>query len=358
MALDGIKHTGTDQSILVTGESGAGKTENTKKCLQYIGAVASVEGESDLEAQILSTNPIFEAFGNAKTLRNNNSSRFGRWIEIFFTPRLRGGAGDAGGAGSAGDDDDDVPPPPPPLILSTPGGAGNGGDAVGGTVGGGGGGGALGPESSSGGPGTETMPDLSGCSFESYLLEKSRVTNHAVGERNFHVFYQLCCGATETQRMLYRLSPVENFRYLQQEVLADEDEERKSGGRKGKGKDTDAPPPKPASGSGGKFSDRVVGSPLAIEGVDDADDFIDLQDCMKQLTFTAEEQHCVFLILSAVLHLGNIDFDTHDASAGRKEGETLVAKGSQSSLDSVGELLQVDPEVRPVMSFKNMINTV
>ena len=84
-AYHALKTGGNNQSILITGESGAGKTENTKKCIQYLVDVAAPG--SDLEAQILSTNPILEAFGNSKTCRNNNSSRFGKWIEIKFNTK-------------------------------------------------------------------------------------------------------------------------------------------------------------------------------------------------------------------------------------------------------------------------------
>merc|ERR1712088_508282 len=116
-----------DQSMLITGESGAGKTENTKKVISYLAAVAAPkkkpgrEKKVALEDQIVATNPILESYGNAKTSRNDNSSRFGKFIRIHFS--------------AAG--------------------------------------------------------KLAGCGIESYLLEKSRITQQQEVERSYHIFYQL-----------------------------------------------------------------------------------------------------------------------------------------------------------------------
>ncbi|XP_063078666.1 myosin heavy chain, fast skeletal muscle-like [Engraulis encrasicolus] len=122
-----------NQSVLITGESGAGKTVNTKRVIQYFATIAVSGGDSKkkeaapgkiqgtLEDQIISANPLLEAFGNAKTVRNDNSSRFGKFIRIHF-----------------------------------------------GTTG-----------------------KLSSADIETYLLEKSRVTFQLSDERSYHIFYQI-----------------------------------------------------------------------------------------------------------------------------------------------------------------------
>merc|ERR1712223_1848460 len=95
-AYQGMNNSGINQSILITGESGAGKTENTKKVISYFATICSSgkrkEGGASLEDKIVQTNPVLEAWGNAKTVRNDNSSRFGKFIRIHFnqTGKLSG----------------------------------------------------------------------------------------------------------------------------------------------------------------------------------------------------------------------------------------------------------------------------
>ena len=92
-----MKQDKKNQTIIVSGESGAGKTVSAKYIMRYFASVDKIDevhpalagtehkaDMSDVEKQILATNPITEAFGNAKTIRNDNSSRFGKYLEIFF----------------------------------------------------------------------------------------------------------------------------------------------------------------------------------------------------------------------------------------------------------------------------------
>jgi myosin V len=85
---------GNNQSLLISGESGAGKTEATKQCLDYLTRVSSNPNDqqssdhsqvSKIATRIIAASPILEAFGNAQTIRNPNSSRFGKWMELIFS---------------------------------------------------------------------------------------------------------------------------------------------------------------------------------------------------------------------------------------------------------------------------------
>ena len=186
-------------SIVISGESGAGKTEATKLVLKYLtsasGKSAST-GISPLERIILESNPVLEAFGNAKTVRNNNSSRFGKYFDVKF-------------------------------------------DAKGSIVGG---------------------------AITNYLLEKSRVVFVAENERNYHIFYQFCAGATPEERERYHLRPASEFNYT------------------------------------------AMSGTTEIPGVDDRADYEDMSNALFTVGFSDSEQDAIKSVVAAILHLGNIQF--------------------------------------------------
>lgn len=123
-------------SIIVSGESGAGKTVSAKYAMRYFAAVGGSDTETQIERKVLASSPIMEAIGNAKTTRNDNSSRFGKFTKLLFTD------------------------------------------------------------------GAEAMMSLTGGSMQTYLLEKSRVVFQAAGERNYHVFYQLCASREQWPELM------------------------------------------------------------------------------------------------------------------------------------------------------------
>ncbi|KEG10751.1 myosin heavy chain [Trypanosoma grayi] len=136
-----------NQSIIVSGESGAGKTETAKIVVKYIGAVSTTQcsqqeksGAAEITTKVNLTSPILEAFGNAKTKKNDNSSRFGKFMKVFFKQTPGGGV-------------------------------------------------------------------MTGASINVYLLERSRVVTHGQGERGYHSFYQLLAsnGSAEKQSLFSRL---------------------------------------------------------------------------------------------------------------------------------------------------------
>lgn len=133
-----------DQSVLVSGESGSGKTVTTKIIMGYLATQSRrVQANQNshtegVESQILQSNPILESFGNARTIRNDNSSRFGKYMELLFTP-----------SGT---------------LLSA--------------------------------------------SVQTYLLEKVRLITQAPGERNYHVFYEVLAGVSQKERQLLKIANV------------------------------------------------------------------------------------------------------------------------------------------------------
>ncbi|KAJ1548826.1 Myosin type-2 heavy chain 1 [Cladochytrium tenue] len=152
-----------NQSIIVSGESGAGKTQSAKYIMRYFAIVDDLEkkagnssssggGTSEIEEAVLSTNPIMESFGNSKTTRNDNSSRFGKYIEILFSK-------------------------------------------------------PTGPNNS---------VRITGAKIRTYLLERSRLIFQPATERNYHIFYQLCAAVPAAERKEWALGRWNDYYYLNQ----------------------------------------------------------------------------------------------------------------------------------------------
>uniref|UniRef100_A0A8D1A9H0 Unconventional myosin-XIX n=1 Tax=Sus scrofa TaxID=9823 RepID=A0A8D1A9H0_PIG len=192
-----------NQSIVVSGESGAGKTW-TSRCLMKFYAVVAASPTSReshkiaerIEQRILNSNPVMEAFGNAGTLRNNNSSRFGKFIQLQLN----------------------------------------------------------------------RTQQMTGAAVQTYLLEKTRVACQASSERNFHIFYQICKGASADERLQWHLPEGATFSWL----------------------------PNP---------ERTL----------EEDCFEVTREAMLHLGIDAPTQNNIFQALAGLLHLGNIQFaDSRD----------------------------------------------
>lgn len=150
LAYRGLAVDGQDQSILVSGESGAGKTETVKILMSHLASVQSSDSNATTSAiveRVLDSNPLLEAFGNAKTVRNDNSSRFGKFIQLQF-------------------DTED------PTMAAYSG---------------------------------KSLPSavLAGSKCETYLLEKSRVVSHEEEERTYHIFYQILAAPDELKKQFW-----------------------------------------------------------------------------------------------------------------------------------------------------------
>uniref|UniRef100_A0A6Q2Y7B7 Unconventional myosin-VI n=1 Tax=Esox lucius TaxID=8010 RepID=A0A6Q2Y7B7_ESOLU len=235
------------QSIIVSGESGAGKTENTKFVLRYL--TTSYGTGQDIDERIVEANPLLEAFGNAKTVRNNNSSRFGKFVEIHFNAKN---------------------------------------NVVGGFV-------------------------------SHYLLEKSRICMQGTEERNYHIFYRLCAGASEDIRKRLHLDSPDHFRYLNRgctRYFASMDTDKQIGQN--------------------RKSPEVQYQSYSSIGLDDT------------------EKLDLFRVVAGVLHLGNIDFEETGSTSG---GCILMSQSSQT-LSYCADLLGLDQDdLRVSLTTRVMLTT-
>uniref|UniRef100_A0A6Q2Y5R8 Unconventional myosin-VI n=1 Tax=Esox lucius TaxID=8010 RepID=A0A6Q2Y5R8_ESOLU len=254
------------QSIIVSGESGAGKTENTKFVLRYL--TTSYGTGQDIDERIVEANPLLEAFGNAKTVRNNNSSRFGKFVEIHFNAKN---------------------------------------NVVGGFV-------------------------------SHYLLEKSRICMQGTEERNYHIFYRLCAGASEDIRKRLHLDSPDHFRYLNRGCT-----------RYFASMDTDK-----QIGQNRKSPEHVKMGALKDPLLDDQADFNRMCAAMKKIGLDDTEKLDLFRVVAGVLHLGNIDFEETGSTSG---GCILMSQSSQT-LSYCADLLGLDQDdLRVSLTTRVMLTT-
>uniref|UniRef100_A0A452UJF7 Unconventional myosin-VI n=1 Tax=Ursus maritimus TaxID=29073 RepID=A0A452UJF7_URSMA len=222
----------------------------------------------DIDDRIVEANPLLEAFGNAKTVRNNNSSRFGKFVEIHFNEKS---------------------------------------SVVGGFV-------------------------------SHYLLEKSRICVQGKEERNYHIFYRLCAGASEDIREKLHLSSPDNFRYLNRGCT-----------RYFANKETDK-----QILQNRKSPEYLKAGSLKDPLLDDHGDFIRMCTAMKKIGLDDEEKLDLFRVVAGVLHLGNIDFE----EAGSTSGGCNLKNKSTQALEYCAELLGLDQDdLRVSLTTRVMLTT-
>ncbi|VDP06818.1 unnamed protein product, partial [Soboliphyme baturini] len=229
-----------NQSILITGESGAGKTENTKQAIFYFAKIGSTQlsdqrpVKTSLECQILHTNPVLEAFGNAKTARNNNSSRFGKYIRVYFNEQGK----------------------------------------------------------------------LAGGDIVHYLLEKIRVAKQSVGERSFHIFYQIMSGGIPGLKETCN----QNGKHILEKLFL-----RKN------------------ISSYGFVSQAEV----KIDGVDDAIEMKNTDAAFDVMGFDSLEKENLYRLTAAIMHMGEMKFKQ------RPREEQAETDGTEE-VELVCKLLEMD----------------
>eukprot|EP01135_Chromosphaera_perkinsii_P001858 Nk52_evm7s212 gene=Nk52_evmTU7s212 len=217
---------GDNQCVIISGESGAGKTVCAKFIMSYIATISGGGGDVQrVKDVILDSNPLLEAFGNAKTVRNNNSSRFGKYFEIQFS---RAGTPDGG-------------------------------------------------------------------KISNFLLEKTRVCAPNKRERNFHIFYQLCAGASSQEKESLGVSEPDYFSYLNRTGC------------------------------------------YTVDDADDREEYAAMRKAMNTVGISGGDQESILKIVAGILHLGNISFV-------EDEGGVNSMVENEQFLQFPAYLLEVSPE--------------
>uniref|UniRef100_A0A671LLI0 Unconventional myosin-IXb-like n=1 Tax=Sinocyclocheilus anshuiensis TaxID=1608454 RepID=A0A671LLI0_9TELE len=215
-----------NQCIVISGESGSGKTQSTNFLIHCLTALSQKGYTSGVERTILGAGPVLEAFGNAKTAHNNNSSRFGKFIQVNY---LESGV-------------------------------------------------------------------VRGAVVEKYLLEKCRLVSRGKTERNYHVFYYLLIGASEEEKVEFKLLHPEQYHYLKEEI------------------------------------------PIAEDQAEMKHEFRRLHQAMEMVGFLPSTKKQIFSVLSAILYLGNVTYQPKDVGEGLKVGPDRV-------LYAISDLLKVKVEL-------------
>ncbi|XP_021377760.1 unconventional myosin-XVI-like isoform X4 [Mizuhopecten yessoensis] len=214
------------QCCVISGESGAGKTETCKFLVQHLSRIAGSD-ESSLNSKINQGNAVLEAFGNAKTVINSNSSRYAKYIELHFND----------------------------------------------------------------------LGKIMGAKLTEYLLEKSRVVFQNEGECNYHIFYWMFSGLTPEESHFLKLQSITAHRYMRHKGI----------------------------------------DPDSLVNSENREKFLELKECLKFIGFTQDDMENILLMLSTVLHLGDITFTT-----GGMNDMAVITNSGQVQL--VSELLKVSAE--------------